>query len=34
MTRSYSLDLRVRVIAFVEAGHSRWSAPRFTGHAG
>src|SRR5688500_12700917 len=22
MTRSYSLDLRVRVVAFVEAGHS------------
>ena len=22
MTQSYSLDLRVRVVAFVEAGHS------------
>ena len=26
MSRSYSLDLRVRVIAFVEAGHSRRAA--------
>jgi transposase len=28
MSRSYSLDLRVRVIAFVEAGHSRRAAAR------
>ena len=28
MTRSYSLDLRVRVAAFVEAGHSRRAAAR------
>ena len=31
MTRSYSLDLRVRVIAFVEAGHSRRAAARHFG---
>jgi transposase len=29
MGRSYSLDLRVRVAAFVEAGHSRRAARRF-----
>ena len=28
MTHSYSLDLRVRVAAFVEAGHSRRAAAR------
>src|SRR5829696_4361958 len=31
MTRSYSLDLRVRVIAFVEGGHSRRAAARHFG---
>ena len=31
MTRSYSLDMRVRVIAFVEAGHSRRAAARHFG---
>ena len=31
MARSYSLDLRVRVIAFVEAGHSRRAAARHFG---
>jgi transposase len=29
MTWSYSLDLRVRVAAFVEAGHSRRAAARY-----
>jgi transposase len=28
MTQSYSLDLRVRVVAFVEAGHSCRAAAR------
>ena len=28
MTQSYSLDLRVRVAAFVQAGHSRRAAAR------
>ena len=28
MVRSYSLELRSRVVAFVEAGHSRRAAPR------
>jgi transposase len=31
MTRSYSVDLRVRVIAFVGAGHSRRAAARHFG---
>ncbi|PVE20211.1 IS630 family transposase, partial [Microvirga sp. KLBC 81] len=31
MTQSYSLDLRVRVAAFVEAGHSRRAAARHFG---
>ncbi len=31
MGRSYSLDLRVRVAAFVEAGHSRRAAARHFG---
>ncbi len=31
MSRSFSLDLRVRVIAFVEAGHSRRAAARHFG---
>lgn len=31
MSRSYSLDLRVRVIGFVEAGHSRRAAARHCG---
>jgi transposase len=31
MTHSYSLDLRVRVVAFVEAGHSCRSAARHFG---
>jgi transposase len=31
MTRSYSLDLRVRVAGFVEAGHSRRAAARHFG---
>jgi len=31
MGRSYSLDLRVRVIAYVEAGHSRRAAARHFG---
>src|SRR5215212_811446 len=31
MTQSYSLDLRVRVIAFVEGGHSRRAAARHFG---
>jgi transposase len=31
MTRSYSLDLRVRVVAFVEAGHSCRAAARHFG---
>ena len=31
MTVSYSLDLRARVIAFVEAGHSRRAAARHFG---
>ena len=31
MGRSYSLDLRVRVVAFVEAGHSRRAAARHFG---
>jgi transposase len=31
MTRSYSLDLRVRVAAFVEAGHSCRAAARHFG---
>ena len=30
MTQSYSLDLRVRVVAFVEAGHSCRAAARPT----
>ena len=28
MTHSYSLDLRMRVVSFVEAGHSRRAAAR------
>ena len=28
MTRAYSLDLRERVVRFVEAGHSRHAAAR------
>ena len=31
MTQSYSLDLRVRVAAFVQAGHSRRAAARHFG---
>jgi transposase len=31
MTQSYSLDLRVRVVAFVEAGHSCRAAARHFG---
>jgi transposase len=31
MTQSYSLDLRVRVLAFVEAGHSCRAAARHFG---
>ena len=31
MTQSYSLDLRVRVAGFVEAGHSRRAAARHFG---
>src|SRR4051794_11372343 len=31
MTQSFSLDLRVRVAAFVEAGHSCWAAARHFG---
>ena len=31
MSRSYSLDLRVRVVAFVGAGHSRRAAARHFG---
>ena len=31
MTRSYSLDLRVRVVAFVEAGHTCRAAARHFG---
>ena len=31
MGRSYSLDLRVRVVRFVEAGHSRRAAARHFG---
>ena len=33
MTQSYSLDLRVRVVAFVEAGHSCRAAARHLGSA-
>jgi hypothetical protein len=33
MTQSYSLDLRVRVVAFVEAGHSCRTASRPFGGA-
>ena len=31
MTQSYSLDLRVRIAGFVEAGHSRRAAARQLG---
>jgi transposase len=31
MIHCYSLDLRVRVMAFVEAGHSCWAAARHLG---
>jgi transposase len=31
MTQGYSLDLRVRVVAFVEAGHSCRAAARHFG---
>ena len=34
MTQSYSLDLRVRVVAFVEAGHSCRAAARHFGVSG